>query len=91
MTPKQLFLQRADDVKFHANIANSTPFINAMHSALLNYQYRLVYGVLNGQEEAAANFHKLAGAKEFIDEFLGLSATPTPAKRVDRGNLQQIP
>ena len=85
MTPKDRFLQRTDDVKQHASLANNLAFINSLDVALLQYQAKL--SSAGDLTTAAANFHRIEGARGFIESFLGLSKTITVPQKTDRSNL----
>jgi len=85
MTPKQRFHQRSDDVKQHASVVNNLAFMGWLDVAMLEYQGKL--SSAGDLTTAAANFHRIEGARGFIGEFLTLSKTISVPEKSDRSNL----
>jgi hypothetical protein len=88
MTAKQRFLQRKEDVKFHAELVHKTEFLMALDAALLQYQESL--GDSKDITSASATAWRVEGARGLITAFLGLSSTPTVTKHEDRSTLNRV-
>lgn len=82
LEPKARFLKSEHAKKF-ADISVDPAFHHAIEVALSETQLHPPKG-----SDAAANWNRLEGAKEFARTLLNLAELPTPTRRVPRENLQ---
>lgn len=88
MTHKQRFLQHKEDVRMHAELVHSEPFLNAVEKAMLQYQENL--GDSKDITSASSVAWRLEGARGFVATFLSLSSVPNVTKPVDRSTLNPV-
>lgn len=82
LNPKDRFLKSEHAKKF-ADISADPAFHHAIETALSETQLHPPKG-----SDAAANWNRLEGAKEFARTLLNLAELPPPTRRVPRENLQ---
>ena len=74
LTPKKDFQGKKAFADAHRDLVVSTPFREALHAALLDYVL-----VLNAGSEPAANYHRIEGARDFIQHLLNVAEMPKSA------------
>lgn len=90
-SPKQRFMMVKEDVDALNNLAASRIFEISADAALLQYQEQLhfVPGAPNDMTQAAANYLRLLGAREFLFILRNLGQPEaTNAKPIDKINLE---
>lgn len=65
----------------------SPAFLQVCEVALLQMHYNML-AVKCAPDEATPNFHRLQGAKRFMDELLAIATPPPPARKPARDNLE---
>lgn len=85
LQPKTRF-QALPAAKSHADLVVNESFRDALSFALLEMQYH--EPPTSDPKVAEASFHRLCGAREFIQTLLNLCESPSAAKPVPRQNLQ---
>ena len=76
MTPKQLFLQDKPRVVAHNAMVQSPLFRSDADVALLQMQENLLGSNATG-DKALSNYHMMAGARIFLQVFMGLGREST--------------
>lgn len=80
LTPKKSFQEKKQFADAHRELVLSTPFRESLHAALLD-QIMAMPGTLD-PVVAAASYHSIMGAREFIGHLLNLAeqtkSPPTP-------------
>lgn len=77
LTPKKDFLEKKQFAEAHRDLVVSTQFREALHAALI--EYVISFNSVTDPEIAAANFHCIEGAKDFIQHLLNIAEqTKTP-------------
>lgn len=78
LTPKKDFQGKKQFSDAHRDLVVSTPFREALHAALI--EYMMTIG--KSDSEPAANYHRIEGAREFIQVLLNIAeqtkSPPTP-------------
>lgn len=84
LSPKERFL-KSPVSRTHADLVLSDSLIQAVATALLQMQVN--QPVSADPTVAAASFHRMAGAREFVQTFLNLCEVEEPVKPVPNQNL----
>jgi len=85
LNPKTRFQQQEDLAKRHLDVTASESFLRAAESALL--QLIMDMGTPKNNDEAAANWYAVAGAKKYMELLLNLAEKPVPPSRISTHNL----
>lgn len=91
MSPKARFIAHPTEAAIHRSLVVSPPFLNAVDSALLQMIDTLTAQPAIDIQTASANWHKVAGASQFIKTLLTLGSVATVEKaKDDRSNLKPV-
>lgn len=85
LTPKLKFQEQVEYARAHRELVASSSFRTAIESALA--QMVLDSGERHGQEEAAAQWNRIEGARVFIDHLLNLAEKPELPRVLPPANL----
>jgi len=83
--PKNRFQQQEDLDNRHLDVTASESFLRAAGAALL--QLVMDMGMPKNNDEAAANWYAVAGAKAYMNLLLNLAEKPVPPSRISTHNL----
>jgi hypothetical protein len=85
LTPRAKFQAKIDQARIHRDLVVSDGFRNALEAALL--EQILALPNIVDQAEAAASYHRIMGATEFIRHLLSIAETSTAPKSPPTSNL----
>lgn len=86
LTPKKDFLEKKEWARMHADLVVHPNFREAVNASLIDMV--LALPDTTSPTDAAANYHKIQGAKEFINRLLNIaemnkSLPPSPTVNLD--------
>ena len=87
ISPKSRFKQNDADVKKLATLVKEDWFHRALEFAALQQLRELTEGNSGDLTSSAVGFHRLAGAKDFVNILLNLHEMPVVSDRQPIGNL----
>ena len=83
LTPKKDFQGKKVFADAHRELVVSTQFREALHAALIEY----VMTIGKSDSEPAANYHRVEGAREFIQVLLNIAEMPKTPTSPPPANL----
>lgn len=75
LTPKKDFIAKKQFADAHRDLVVSTQFREALHAALIDYVMNLD-NTTDDTLVAAAEYHRLMGARDFIEHLLNIAEMP---------------
>lgn len=85
LTPRQQFQEDGTAAKFHRELVVLDRFRDACHAALL--EQVLAMPQTHNEVEAAAGYHRLMGAREFLVHLLNIAEERKPVPGTPTANL----
>lgn len=85
LTPKKDFLEKKQFSNAHRELVLSTPFREALHAALIDQI--LTMPMTYDPVEAAADYHRIMGARHFIEHLLNIAEMPKTPPTPPSANL----
>jgi|KBSSwiStaDraftv2_1062776.scaffolds.fasta_scaffold1945393_2 hypothetical protein len=85
LTPRKKFQDAAQTLRVHRELVVSDSFRSALESALVEYALTLL--PTDDPQKAAASFHRIEGAREFINHLLNIGETAAPPVTRPSANL----
>lgn len=86
-TPRQLFNADPKAVSRHRDLVGDAFFNMCLEQSMLEYDLALASQSPCGQDQAAANFNKMAGVREFVAVFKKLTYIPDQPGKAAVGKL----
>lgn len=86
LNPRKRFQEDKTAASFHADLVASDRFVKAAEAALLQCMADLPKTTGSDVAACAANYHRIEGAKEYLNRFYGLTAADPPPRAIPSDN-----